>query len=401
MPGVSRRLRRRIRAVPGPPGLAVSKAPRPVTSAWPHGVSPVVDGEVIRDIAAATSQGDTVLLFAHPDLCTDKWLDQLVAALPSDSQVLGMSVAGALGPEALLERGVSWIVLPRNLVAVRSILTATPADSDEWHLLANRVLEAEHELADRYPDRNGAMILFATGQDRQEELMAARLYLLLPSLPLVGGSAATSIGQESTFVISEGRKIAGRHLILLIRSVVPLEVFQHHHFEPGDERLVVTACGDTPRVVVELDGRRAGDVLAAVLGCEPAELTVARCSERPFGIRLRDSWYIRSVMDVRPDGALQFACDISEGTVLCVMRPTDLAGSLEAFLPSVPIQAGVLFHCLGRYFEADRTGKVPLLAAQLGDYAVAGGNTFGEQYMGLHLNHTLTGLWFAGGQRDE
>ena len=143
-------------------------------------------------------------------------------------------------------------------------------------------------------------------------------------------------------------------------------------------------------------GRPARTALAAALGVDPLELDTEALSVRPLGIRIGDDWFIRSVWDV--DGEdLHFASAMAPGTVLTVMEPGDQAAALSGVVAQLKkdgLLAALNFSCVGRRIESESLGTTAETARVTVGLPWAGGHTFGEQWMGLHLNQTCTLLSF-------
>lgn len=349
------------------------------------------------------SETGTALLFPSPDLPVVELLEILGQRAP-DLRIYGASTSGPVSSGALEARGLSAIRLPDDRLTVASLSFDADQGTENWPEIATRLHGLERELGLHrllQPAREGFLMLFSAGLLAIEEYVVSRLHVALPDLPLVGGTASDGLSFARTFVIDDGELRENHNLILMARSTRPFETFQHHHYMPTGQRVVVTKTGVHPRAVAELDGRPASDVYAEILGLSRQELSVPAVSSAPFGVRVRDHWYIRSVYQV-DDETLVFACAVENGTVLTLMEPGDIIGRLRSHIERLSARAlsgVVLFNCLGRYLELEQTGQLPAAAAATEGLPVAGMNTYGEQYMGLHLNHTLTGIAFFDEER--
>jgi hypothetical protein len=107
--------------------------------------------------------------------------------------------------------------------------------------------------------------------------------------------------------------------------------------------------------------------------------------------------YVRSIQKANPDGSLTFYCAIEEGLVLRVARGVDLVENLEQTFERVREQIGepqAVFgcDCILRNLEVLQTGVRERVESVLRKHNAVGFNTYGEQFGGVHVNQTFTGL---------
>jgi hypothetical protein len=113
---------------------------------------------------------------------------------------------------------------------------------------------------------------------------------------------------------------------------------------------------------------------------------------------------VRSIQKANPDGSLTFYCAIDEGLVLRVVRGVDLLGNLEHAFDNLrtsvgPLQMVIACDCVLRNLEIAQSGLKESVGAVLHQNNVVGFSTYGEQFRGVHVNQTLTGIAF-GSARD-
>jgi hypothetical protein len=106
---------------------------------------------------------------------------------------------------------------------------------------------------------------------------------------------------------------------------------------------------------------------------------------------------VRSVQKVNPDGSLTLYCAIDEGVVLRLARGTDLVQNLTDAFAGIdadigPLQLVLGFDCIQRKMAMIQQGLADQVEEILRDHSVTGFTTYGEQFGGLHLNQTLTGI---------
>ena len=100
-----------------------------------------------------------------------------------------------------------------------------------------RRLEDEAQQADAH---NTFAFLLVDGLFGHEEQLAHALQEGLGDIPLVGGSAGDSMSFASTYIYRDGDFASGSAVLVLIATPLPFIEFKTQHFEPTDERLVVT-----------------------------------------------------------------------------------------------------------------------------------------------------------------
>ena len=85
---------------------------------------------------------------------------------------------------------------------------------------------------------------------------------------------------------------------------------------------------------------------------------------------------------------------IEPGTVLTLGQAGDVtqgfADALDA-LPRPPLMV-LGFDCILRRLAVERAGMTARMAELFARYRVAGFNTYGEQFSGMHVNQTFVGL---------
>lgn len=368
------------------------------SAAWDVGKAPTVASLVDNLTGAFPDIHGHLVFWSSADIDPEA-LTALLRERLGRVRPWGMSAIGPAAPGAIARHGFSAILLPAADVDLRGVdFPPDPSDA-AWEALPEDLAHAERELGLHTllePGREGFLLLMLAGGWSDEEYVAARLHLTLPDLPLVGGTAGDGFDHRDTWSVAAGRVLRGRHLAIIGRSRVPFRVFQHHHFAPTSDRLVVTALGDGPRVVRRINGRPAREVIARILGVDLGAIDPAYLSRHPLGVRIGDQWFVRSIHRVEGDD-LHFASAVGIGTVLTVLKSGDMTLQLRSALATLRREGalGVLmFSCVARLFEIERDGHRQLIEDALAGLPVAGGHTYGEQYMGLHLNQTCTAIAF-------
>ncbi|MFP8954647.1 FIST signal transduction protein [Natrialbaceae archaeon A-arb3/5] len=250
-----------------------------------------------------------------------------------------------------------------------------------------------------------------------EELALVTQQKLGPEVSIVGGSAADDHRLEATYVFHDDEVVEDAVVLAMIGAQQRPAVAVAHGHEPLSGPVRVTH-SDGP-VVYELDGDPAFDVWKDAvrdrvreafgvsideLDHDDTRLQEILC-EFEFGINQGEQYKMRWPWTEGDDGAMHFAVDVPEGTVLRVMH-----GRPEAQIESaretarralrdagdVEIAGGFIYDCacrriaLGDEFET----AVGEMADELG-VPFAGFETYGEicmgpgQFSGFHNTTTV------------
>ncbi len=106
---------------------------------------------------------------------------------------------------------------------------------------------------------------------------------------------------------------------------------------------------------------------------------------------------MRSIQKVNDDLSLTFYCAVENGIVLTAMQPGPLMPNLEALFQRLEQRLGpplltIGCDCFLRRLEIEGDGSSEQTSAFLRRQQVIGFNTYGEQFNGMHINQTFTGV---------
>jgi hypothetical protein len=65
-----------------------------------------------------------------------------------------------------------------------------------------------------------------------------------------------------------------------------------------------------------------------------------------------------------------------------------------------PLACTVVFDCILRRLQLEKMGELQLMSEVLRAHNAIGFSTYGEQYSGLHVNQTCTGIAIGGADED-
>jgi len=329
-------------------------------------------------------------------------LEQLAAAVRERFRgvpVAGCTTAGEIGPGGCREHSLAGVSFAPAAGAAAigylgDLRGFSLSDGVAFVRGLRSRLEDEAPQADAH---NTFAILLVDGMYGHEEQLAHALQEGLGEIPLVGGSAGDCMAFVSTHVYHEGEFASGAAVLVLFSTPLPFTEFKTQHFEPTDERLVVTEADPGTRVVSEIDGLPAAEEYARMLGVDPRDLGPVQFADSPVVVLIDGANYVRSIQKANPDGSLKFYCAIERGVVLRVAKGVDLLRNLETALAQVrarigPPQVVLTFDCILRKLEIADAGVEQAVSDVLRANNAVGFNTYGEQFCGVHMNQTLTAI---------
>jgi hypothetical protein len=122
-----------------------------------------------------------------------------------------------------------------------------------------------------------------------------------------------------------------------------------------------------------------------------------RFAASPVVVVIDGTDYVRSIQKANPDGSLTFFCAIEEGVVLRVAHGVDLVNNLEQTFDNIRTEIGppqLVFgcDCILRNLEVSQNGLKDIVGEIFRRNNTIGFSSYGEQYHGVHINQTLTGI---------
>jgi hypothetical protein len=314
-------------------------------------------------------------------------------------QVVGCTTAGEIGPAGYHQHSLSGASFPASsCLAVSGRLDhLTQFNIARGHDFVQVLLQQlESKIPQAGPDNSFALLLI-DGLSIREEPVAHALQYALGKIPLIGGSAGDDQKFEKTFIYSDGRFHPDSAALILINTTLPFRIFKTQHFVSTDKRLVVTEADTAKRIVKEINGLPAAEEYARLVGIDVHDLNPMRFATSPVVVMIDGMEYVRSIQKANDDGSLTFFCAIEEGLVLRVAHGVDLVNNLEQTFDKIRAEIGqpqLVFgcDCILRNLEISQNG----LKDHVGDIFrynnTVGFSSYGEQFRGVHINQTLTGI---------
>lgn len=366
-----------------------------------RGQSCAIDArQAVREFHAAVVQPDAALVIFF---CSSKYDLAVLAAeirlLFSGVSVVGCTTAGEIGPAGCIEHSLTGASFPAGTVSAVAggIEHLRQFEFGMAKAFTQDLLQRLESQESRASDANSFALLLIDGLSMREELVARSLQSALSQIPLIGGSAGDGLSFGTTRVFHDGVFHSDGAVVVLVSTQLPFRVFKTQHFIPTEQRIVVTDADAGHRVVREIDGWPAATFYARLVGSEVRNLDPLRFATSPVMVLIDGTNYVRSIQKASPDGSLTFFCAIEEGLVLRLAHGVDLVGNLERVFAGIQADIGrpqlVLgCDCILRKLEIVQCGLVDRVDAVMRDNNVIGFNSYGEQYRGVHVNQTLTGI---------
>jgi len=345
----------------------------------------------LREIFGESGVGDASLgiVFASAGYDLDALGETIARWFPCP--VIGCSTAGEICRSGYLESGVAVAAVSgveAKVAAIDDLRAFGEADADR--------LAEGLGAKDLSYNSNAAMVVLYDGLCMREEQLSSQLYMATGGVPMGGGSAGDSLTFERTTVYHDGVFRSGAGTCALLSADEGVRTFIGHHYEDTGEVLVVTAAEPDQRKIIELNGKPAATAYAEALGVDLDRLSKEDELLHPLMLHTGERSYIRGVQTLQDDGSMRLFCAIDEGVVLRVGRAEGVSEKLGAVLDAA--SAGIdprlvlMFDCITRRLEADHTGGRDAFTSVVSGYPVIGFSTYGEQYNGIHVDQTVTGL---------
>lgn len=359
--------------------------------------------EAARELFEAIFDPEAAL---HLFFCSPEYdVEVLGAALRQrfgTAPLLGCTTAGEITPLGYLEQSITGVSLPKThfKVVTRCIESISNFQLGQGDEVAAAALEALKRQLPPHESVRGEHcfgLLMCDGLAMQEEALVASIYRNLGDLPLFGGSAGDGTQFRRCFVFHGGEFKQDRAVLTLVHTTLPFRVIKTEHFVASSEKMVVTEADPVRRIVTEINGLPAGREYARAVGLEVGELTPLIFATYPVVVKIGGAPFVRSIQQVNADESLTFFCAIDTGIVLTVASGVNMAENLDTAFAKVrseigPPQLTIGCDCILRYLECKQRGEVDAISKLMKENNVLGFATYGEQYNGMHVNQTFTGV---------
>lgn len=361
--------------------------------------------QAVREFHAQVDQpGMELVVF----FCSSKYDLEAVAdeinRLFAGIKVVGCTTAGEIGALDYCDHSLVGASFPSSSF---SAVTGRLDRLQEYDLargqeFSGRLLQSLEARAPGCSEKNSFAFMMIDGLSIREEPVVRTVQNVIGRIPLVGGSAGDDLAFARTWVFADGAFRTDCAVLVLATTTLPFKTFKTQHFVSDNERLVVTEADPANRVVKEINGLPAAEEYAELVGCSVEELNSGRFASSPVVVVIDGTDYVRSIQKANPDGSLTFYCAIDEGLVLRVAHGKGLVENLSSTFESLraelgPLQGVLACDCILRNLEVTQEHQKASVADIFRENNAVGFSTYGEQFGGVHVNQTLTGIAFGKG----
>jgi hypothetical protein len=356
--------------------------------------------QAAREFHAGVQQPDMsmVIFFCSSDYDLDALADEL-NKLFGDVPVVGCTTAGEIGSAGYRAQSLSGVSFSSGVGAAVSGCLANLQDFEisQGQLFVQGLLQRLEKGSPKGVPANAFAFLMIDGLSVREEPVVRTLQAALGSIHLCGGSAGDDLKFASTKVFHDGAFRDNSAVLLLVSTPLPIRIFKTQHFISENERLVVTEADAANRIVKEINGLPATEEYARVLGVTVDDLDPGHFAETPVVVVIDGTDYVRSIQKANPDGTLTFYCAIEDGLVLRVARGGDIYANLEQTFERLHDDIGqptltLGCDCILRNLEITQKQLKDKVGELFQRNNTVGFSTYGEQYGGVHVNQTFTGI---------
>jgi hypothetical protein len=381
-----------------------------MTADTPFRISHSCAGEArqaARELHAGVVQPDMamVVFFCSSDYDLAALADELNILFGS-VPVIGCTTAGEIGTAGYRAQSLTGVSFAAGAGA--AVAACLP---DLEHFDAGRGQEFVRDLLHRLDEQpvkgsRAFALLLIDGLSVREEPVVQVLQGALGSIHLCGGSAGDDLKFASTRVFHDGAFRDNSAVLLLVSTPLPVRIFKTQNFISENERLVVTEADAEHRIVKEINGLPAAEEYARVLGVSVEALTPDHFAATPVVVVLDGTDYVRSIQKANPDGTLTFYCAIEEGIVLRVARGGDIYANLEQTFANLREEIGppaltLGCDCILRNLEITQKQLKEPVGELFRRNNTVGFSTYGEQFGGVHVNQTFTGIAIGSASEEK
>lgn len=313
--------------------------------------------------------------------------------------VIGCTTAGEIGSLGYMEGGVSGLTfgLDDLIYEIGLIEGVSRLDTRRSQAFAYDLRQRLAQRLEPFDTKRCFALLLIDGLCGREEHVARGIHDGLGGIPMVGGSAGDGMGFQQTTVLYDGRFRTDAAVLLVASTPHPFTSFKTQHFVSDTQRMVVTGAIPERRIATEINGFPAAEEYARTIGVDLSQLNPLVFSAHPMVVKIGGADFVRSIQKVNPDGSLTFFCAIDEGIVFNVGKGIDLVDNLNALFDDIEQRIGsprlvIGCDCILRRLVLMQSGAINKVSSILREHRVVGFSTYGEQFRGMHVNQTFTGI---------
>ena len=313
--------------------------------------------------------------------------------------LIGCTTAGEIGPLGYMDGGLSGLTFGRDdlIYEVGLIEGVSRLDNRRGQAFAYGLRQRLAQRVEPFDPNRCFALLLIDGLCGHEEPVARAIHDGLGGIAMAGGSAGDGLDFRQTTVLYDGRFHTDAAVLLVAATPHPFTTFKTQHFVCGAQRMVLSGAIPEQRIATEINGFPAAREYARAIGLELSQLDPMVFSAHPMVVKVGGAEFVRSIQKVNPDGSLTFFCAIDEGIVFNVAQGVDLVDNLNSLFGDIEQRIGpprlvIGCDCILRRLELVQNGAIDKVSAILRQHHVVGFSTYGEQFRGMHVNQTFTGI---------
>lgn len=371
-----------------------------LTAASSHPVPELAAAEIRNALSGETLS--QVVFFCSNDYELERLSKALMRHFDG-IDVVGCTTAGEISPNGYVTGGITAIGFPKRYFHIEAALVTHLADFgfQDAQALVHGMLDACHNRQVAPVKGHTFALTLLDGLSVQEERLLQLLNAHLGSIPLLGGSAADNMCHSRTYVYFNGCFHTDAAILLMVNTACDFEAFSIHHLVETPSKLVVTEADAAERRVIELNAEPAALEYARALSLPVEALSAEVFALNPLTVKLGGRFYPRAIQKVNDDLSLSFYCAIDTGIVLTRSKPDRMLEGLAELFDGISRRIGtpqlvIGYDCIFRRLEIAHYGLCDQASELLQKHNVIGFNTYGEQFNGMHLNQTFTGVALGG-----
>jgi len=370
-----------------------------------------------------------ILAFISPNLDFEQTVKSIQNATPFCSKVVAMMTAGELNSQEsnfyqTTEGNWDSIVLQSfsdSVFADIEIKTiplhcedlkqgkVTKSKVERIKAIQNEIEKVSLNMPINYQDT--VAMTFFDGLSASENFFMQALYdsQRFPC-HFIGGSAGGKLDFQKASVF-DGQRNADNSVVVIFTKLAPnirYGILKTHNFHKTNKSFYIAESDPQKRTVSSVISKETGKVVNIVdhlcehLRCTPSNLE-AKLTGFSFAVEIKDELFIRSISGIDVENkVLSFFCDLDFGDELILVEAKDFANStkqaLDEYLRNKPAPIAMLANdCILR--RVNNTSQLNQVTA-FKNIQAAGFSTFGE-LLGVHMNQTLTALFFFNVENGE
>ncbi|MEO1550251.1 MAG: FIST N-terminal domain-containing protein [Pseudomonadota bacterium] len=337
-----------------------------------------------------------VVLFVSPDADFAAIMEK-AHQVWSGAQVVGCRTAGEIAQgQGYCDGSIVALGFPSSLFQVETQIFQNIQKLDEREAIEATILARTKLARQAQALPNEFAMLLVDGLSLAEDRLVAALSSGLGPIQMFGGSSGDGVRFEDAPIAVGAQVYNDAAVLVLVRTRCEAKVFSLNNFVPTDQRMVVTKADPNRRIVQEINAEPAAIELGRLLGKAPGQIDTFTFAENPMVVRFGDTHHVRAIKRVTDNGELEFFSAIDEGLVLTIAKGSDMVEHLDASLQGLSNGSApemvIACDCILRRIEAGQKQQTRAVSAVLRDHNVVGFSTYGEQFGGLHVNQTMTGV---------